>query len=120
MKSKTTERVLSETPQEVKDEVRKYANEVVIMRKQAVEELAKEYRKTTPNQMHGDELGFISGFSRRKEIEQKILRDQYNHYNSKLKELTKPKLDRRDRTETVIKLEAKVELLKELKNKLCG
>lgn len=49
---------------------------------------------------------------------EKILRDQYNHYNSKLKELTKPKLDRRDRTETVVKLEAKVELLRKLKDKL--
>lgn len=41
----------------------------------------------------------------------KEINDLYNHYNSKLKEATKTKLDR---TEYVIKLEAKVELLKEL------
>ena len=26
------------------------------------EQLAKEYRKTTSNQMYGDELGFIAGY----------------------------------------------------------
>ncbi len=26
------------------------------------EQLAKEYRKTTPNQMYGDELGFLAGY----------------------------------------------------------
>ena len=26
--------------------------------------LAKEYRKTTPNQMYGDELGFIAGYEK--------------------------------------------------------
>jgi len=49
----------------------------------------------------------------------KEIKDKYNHYNSKLKEATKTKLDRRDRTEYVIKLESKVELLKELM-KICG
>jgi len=44
----------------------------------------------------------------------KEIKDSYNHYNSKLKEATKTKLDRRDRTEYVIKLEAKVELLKQM------
>lgn len=44
----------------------------------------------------------------------KEIKDKYNHYNSKLKEATKTKLDKRDRTEYVIKLEAKVELLKSL------
>lgn len=48
------------------------------------------------------------------EIAQKEIKDKYNHYNSKLKEATKTKLDRRDRTEYIIKLEAKVELLKSL------
>ena len=32
------------------------------------EQLAKAYRKTTPNQMHGDELGFIAGFSAKENI----------------------------------------------------
>jgi hypothetical protein len=44
----------------------------------------------------------------------KEIKDKYNHYNSKLKEATKTKLDRRGRTEYIIKLESKVELLKEL------
>ena len=46
----------------------------------------------------------------------KEIKDKYNHYNSKLKEATKTKLDRRDRTEYIIKLEAKVELLKSMIN----
>ena len=50
-----------------------------------------------------------------KEIKQK-LKDKYNHYNSKLREATKTKLDRKDRTEYIIKLEAKVEILKQLLN----
>jgi hypothetical protein len=29
--------------------------------KETLEEAAKKYRKTTPNQMFGDELGFIDG-----------------------------------------------------------
>ena len=29
--------------------------------KETLEEAAKSYRKTTPNQMYGDELGFIAG-----------------------------------------------------------
>ena len=29
--------------------------------KETLEEVAKKYRKTTPNQMFGDELGFIAG-----------------------------------------------------------
>ena len=28
---------------------------------ETIEEAAKSYRKTTPNQMYGDELGFIAG-----------------------------------------------------------
>ena len=31
------------------------------MKKETLEEAAEKYRKTTPNQMFGDELGFIDG-----------------------------------------------------------
>lgn len=53
--------------------------------------------------------------SAQKEFKKEV-KDKYNHYNSKLKEATKTKLDRRDRTEYIIKLEAKVELLKSIIN----
>lgn len=33
------------------------------MKIKTVEQLAKEYRKTTPNKMYGDELGFIAGYN---------------------------------------------------------
>lgn len=65
------------------------------------------------------ESNFNKGFLAAKKETKEIITDLFNHYNSKLKELTKPKLDRRDRTETVIGLEAKVKLLIELKKKLC-
>ena len=38
------------------------------MKNKTVEKLAKDYRKTTANQMYGDELGFIAGFSAKEEI----------------------------------------------------
>lgn len=41
--SKTAERILSETPQHIKDEVREYANKIVDMKNKIVEELAKDY-----------------------------------------------------------------------------
>lgn len=39
-----------------------------MMKNKTVEQLAKEYRKTTPNQMYGDELGFIAGFSAKEDV----------------------------------------------------
>ena len=38
------------------------------MKNKTVEQLAKEYRKTTPNKMYGDELGFIAGFSAKENL----------------------------------------------------
>ena len=38
------------------------------MKSKTVGELAKDYRKTTANQMYGDELGFIEGFSAKERI----------------------------------------------------
>lgn len=58
------------------------------------------------------------GFSAAKKETKEVITDLFNHYNSKLKELTKPKLDRRNRTEIITVLEAKVNLLNELKKKL--
>ena len=52
------------------------------------------------------------------EFKRKI-KDLYNAKNSQYKELTKPKLDRRNITEEGIKLETEVKLLKELM-KICG
>lgn len=46
---------------------------------------------------------------------QKLILDELNHYKSKLAEASKVKMGR---SEYVIKLEAKIELLQKLKNKL--
>jgi hypothetical protein len=61
---------------------------------------------------------FIEGFNCSQKLFKKDLTDLYNHYNSKLKNATTTKLERRERTEYVIKLEAKVELLKIMLDKL--
>ena len=50
-----------------------------------------------------------------KEIKRK-LKDLYNAKNSQYKELTKPKLGRKEMTVYTIKLEAEVNLLKQLLN----
>lgn len=42
------------------------------------EQLAKAYRKTTPNQMYGDELGFIAGFSAKEKIIKESLKTLEN------------------------------------------
>lgn len=81
-----------------------------------VEKLAKDYRKTTAKQMYGDELGFIAGFSAKEKIVKQKLKDSYNKYNSWLKELNNPKLDKVVNHEERVKLESKIELLKELLN----
>lgn len=69
--------------------------------------------KQAKNRQEQDELYILGRDSAQKEFKKKLI-DKLNHYKSKLKEATKTKLDRRDRTEYIIKLEAKVELLKEL------
>lgn len=89
------------------------------MKNKPVEQLAKEYRKTTPNQMYGDELGFISGFSANKKETEKILKDLKNKYKSWL---SKEKVTKLAKTPNYIKqvtLEAKIEILNEIEKKLC-
>lgn len=49
------------------------------MNTKEISKLAKKYRETTPNQMAGDELGFIAGFNAAKEI--------YNPKKTKVKEV---------------------------------
>lgn len=43
-------------------------NNASFVKMKSKEQLAKEYRKITPNQMYGDELGFIAGFSLAEEL----------------------------------------------------
>lgn len=69
-----------------------------------------------PKEYFGEDELYILGFNSAQKEFKKEIKDKYNHYNSKLKEATKTKLDRRDRTEYIIKLEAKVELLKQMLN----
>ena len=78
------------------------------------EQLAEEYAEENNSAYMNDYYGFLEGYNSAEKRFKKKIKDKYNHYNSKLKEATKTKLDRRDRTEYIIKLEAKVELLKEL------
>ena len=73
----------------------------------------KKYLQKSKEELENSEL-YLLGFNSAQKEFKKEIKDKYNHYNSKLKEATKTKLDRRDRTEYIIKLEAKVELLKEM------
>ena len=75
----------------------------------------KEYLKEAKKILESDYTYTLGVKSAQKQFKKEI-KDKYNHYNSKLKEATKTKLDRRDRTEYIIKLEAKVELLKSMIN----
>ena len=77
-----------------------------------IENLKFELRETKKQYFKEVKESFTYNFSQKQF--KKEIKDKYNHYNSKLKEATKTKLDRRDRTEYVIKLEAKVELLKSM------
>ena len=73
----------------------------------------KKYLQKSKEELENSELYLLGLNFAQKEFKKEI-KDKYNHYNSKLKEATKTKLDRRDRTDYIIKLEAKVELLKSL------
>ena len=73
----------------------------------------KKYLQKSKEELENSELYLLGFNSAQKEFKTR-LKDKYNHLNSKLKEATKTKLDRRDRTEYIIKLEAKVELLKSM------
>lgn len=52
------------------------------MNKETLEEAAKKYRKTTPNQMFGDELGFIAGakWQMERSYTEKEVRDMLQSY----------------------------------------
>ena len=69
-------------------------------------------------ELENSELYLLGFNSAQKKFKIK-LKDLYNAKNSQYKELTKPKLDRRNITEEGIKLETEVKLLKELM-KICG
>jgi len=61
---------------------------------------------------------FISGFSARKEIEQRIIADMSNKYKSKLSQEETPKLDKTANYERITSYRAYIEVLEEIKNKL--
>ena len=75
-------------------------------------ELAKKYRATTPNQMYGDELGFVSGY----ETKEKQIIDKINALKSKLAEEKRQKLTKIINQERVKELEAQIKILQEI----CG
>jgi hypothetical protein len=82
------------------------------------EQLAEEYcnkiyQEAVKEEMYAPDVyqskkDFLEGFI----AAEKQIKDLYNHYNSKLKETTVTKLERRERTEYAIRLEAKVVTLK--------
>ena len=78
----------------------------------------KKYLQKSKEELENSELYLLGFNSAKKEFKIK-LKDLYNAKNSQYKELTKPKLDRRNITEEGIKLETEVKLLKELM-KICG
>ena len=57
---------------------------------------------------------YLLGFNSAKKEFKKKLKDLYDAKNSQYKELTKPKLGRKEMTVYTIKLEAEVNLLKQL------
>lgn len=75
------------------------------------EQLAKIYRKTTPNQMHGDELGFIAGFSAKEEIIKeslKTLEDLKDSINNS------PPLEQMLKSRDLDRINNKIEILNSL------
>lgn len=96
MRSKTAQRILEETPQEIKDIVRKETNHFLKM-----EDINRAI-----------EIGYNSA---KKEFKKK-LQDKYNALNSQYQEGMIPKLGRYKLTEEAIKLEIEVSLLKRLIN----
>ena len=88
------------------------------MKIKTVEQLAKEYRKTTPNQMYGDEIGFIAGYdSAQKQIKKKLL-DKLNHLRSDYQQQTQSKLDKSPNYKRETELQAQITLLKDLINQI--
>jgi|GEM_PF-5364486 len=61
---------------------------------------------------------FISGFSARKEIEQRILKDLKNKYNSWLRNEQTSKLDKTANYERITSYRAYIKVIEEIKNKL--
>ena len=89
-------------------------------------EKAKCYIKTLPLFLSCPQLvddkpiqdNFIAGYDfAEKELEQKIT-NLYNKYNSQHQQLTQFKLDKTVNQDARIKMEAKIQVLGELKNKL--
>ncbi len=121
MKSETAKRLLSETPQEIKDKARDYALERISMKSKTVEELAEEFSEKYsiyPIAKDDAYFGFINGFAARKEIEQKVIMDNLNKYRSWLSQEETPKLDKTANYERITSYRAYIEVLEELKNKL--
>ncbi len=120
MKTNTTKRILSETPQEVKDEIRNYGNKIVSMKNKTVGQLAEDVCNKEGLSWENEyaKESFILGFSRRKEIEQKIIADMSNKYKSWLSEEQTPKLDKTANYERLTSYRAYIEVLEEIKNKL--
>lgn len=88
------------------------------MKNSIVEELAKEYRKTTPNQMYGDELGFIAGFLCREKEVNKIILDKLNKLRSDLSAEQKVKLTKIISKDKIEALKLQIEILIEIQNRL--
>ena len=75
----------------------------------------KKYLQKSKEELENSELYLLGFNSAQKEFKTK-LKDKYNAKNSQYKELTKPKLGRKEMTVYTIKLEAEVNLLKQLLN----
>ena len=75
----------------------------------------KKYLQKSKEELENSELYLLGFNSAQKEFKKK-LKNLYNAKNSQYKELTKPKLGRKEMTVYTIKLEAEVNLLKQLLN----
>lgn len=90
------------------------------MKNKTVEEQAKEFRKTTANQMYGDELGFLAGFRAKQKDTDKIILDSLNKLRSNLADEEKVKLTKVISQDKIELLKAQINVLLEIQNKIGG
>lgn len=113
MRSRTAERISTETSQEIKDK----ANETVTIKNKAIK-YYKENVEGVP--LTQDEVieSFCSGFSRREKEVKKIILDKLNKLRSDLSNEQKVKLTKVISKDKIEALKLQIELLIEIQNRL--
>lgn len=120
MRSKTAQRILEETPQEIKNRVRKETNHFLKMENMLGQFFGCDSAYYPQQEVEDITRAIEIGFNSAKKEFKKKLRDKYNALNSQYTEGMIPKMGRHKLTEEAIKLEGKVELLRELIKYVCS